>query len=211
MKQAPRLSSGTGAAMPVWWRWVVVVMVVVMTGLGGLAWSAGQALADVPAQRQALILARALAYDRNLKARSGGKVVIAVLYLPGDGGSEKQRDEVVAAFKEAAKFKIQGLDVDVVALGFGDGAGLEQALGAGEVDALYLSSGLTASLKDIMDVARRKRVATMSGNDSYRQSGVSVLIVVKDNKPSLVVNLPASQAEGMDLSAELLELAEVIK
>ena len=40
---------------------------------------------------------------------------------------------------------------------------------------------------------------------------VAIGVVTKDGKPTLLVNLPGSKAEGMDISAEVLRLAEVIK
>jgi hypothetical protein len=176
-----------------------------------LCFTPSAAHADVPAQRQALILARALAYDRNLKSRVGDTLTIGILFLAGNASSEKQRDEISSAFQETAKFKIQGLDVLTVNIPLSTPANLEATFRDQGVDALYLTDGLSDDLPAIIDLTRRVHISSMSNSEAYRTEGVSLLILVKDNKPTIVVNLSASRAEGMDLSAELLGLAEVIK
>ena len=52
---------------------------------------------------------------------------------------------------------------------------------------------------------------TVTGTESYLGQGLAVAIVNRFNKPKIVVNLPASEAEGSDLDARLLALAEVLR
>ncbi len=43
------------------------------------------------------------------------------------------------------------------------------------------------------------------------QRGVSLGVFLTDGVPKLIVNLRSAQVEGLDLSADLLALAEVIR
>ena len=180
----------------------------------GLVWFAPAVTAladDVPSDRQAMILARALAYDTKLKDRVGETLTIAVLYRQGDSDSEDVRDDMVKAFEKTAKLKVQGLPMNVVTIAFSDGASLEASITRAEVDAIYLSSGLDGGLREIISVARKKDISTLSGQKKYIEAGVAIGVVLQKRKPSIMVNLPATQAEGMNLMSDLLKLAKVIR
>ena len=86
---------------------------------------------ELPARNQALLLLRVLAYDRNLAQRANGAVTVAVVFRPGDRGSEERRAALLAAFEEVARdVVVAGLPVKVEAIPFRDAADFEARLEA---------------------------------------------------------------------------------
>lgn len=165
---------------------------------------------DVPPDRQVLILARALAYDRNLKDRAGSAVTIGLVYKEGNSESKSQMQDVSSAFGSVKKLKVSGLPIKTIALAYGTDD-LESIIANEGVDAVYLCSGLANDLDSITALTRQKQIASLADDYVYAKQGVSIVVVADGQKASLVINLKASKAEGLDLSSELLELAEVIK
>ena len=89
-------------------RRLAVALCVVVT-----LWSrpASAEMAEVPADRAALILMRALAYDRKLKDRAGDELDLAVLVRAGDPKSKAHGEDVYAAFKALEEHTVAGLPV----------------------------------------------------------------------------------------------------
>lgn len=165
----------------------------------------------VPADRMVAILSRALAYDRNLAARAGQTVVVAVLYAPNDPTSARVGDEVRSAFKGLEKLKLQGKPFQVLAAPYTGIAATGDLVEKNGVDALFLGPGLDADLAAISAYARGRKLTTMTGEDTYLQKGVALGVLVEEGKPRIVVNLNASREEGASFSSELMQLAKVIK
>jgi len=180
------------------------LVVLVTLGANGPAHAA-----DVDIGRQALVLARALAYDRNLPDRAGPSVGVGILYVSGSGDDESKA--VHAAFSALSAVKIGGLPVEVTLIPWKSADALTGSIDTSGVDALYVCSDLTEKLDDIKGVSQAKSVLTIAGERKYVEAGLSMGVFDKAGEPKLAVNLPASKAEGASFSAELLRLADVIR
>lgn len=160
---------------------------------------------DEVSTRHVAILTRALAYDRDLKARAGDLVTIAVVYKPGSPDA----DRVVSTFKEIERLTLQGLPVRVVSVPVS--ADLASKLRSEKASAAYLVDGLDDSLDTVLGVSRQNKVVTMTTRESYVQRGASVAVVMAGGRSKLVVNLKASRAEGAKFSSDLLAVATVLR
>jgi len=184
-------------------------------GLGALALllvSSSASAADLPLNYQAIFLLRILAYDRNLKSRAGDSVNILAVYQDGNDASDSTKSEMIRAVTKIAKdTQVAGLSVRINSVAFSDVAGLEEAIGNAHAAALYLCPGLDGSVGAISDLARRRSVLTFTGVEPWVRQALSIGLVARDSKPAVVVNLPASKAEGADLDPALLRLAEVLR
>ena len=178
-----------------------------------IAWVAPRvALADsVGPDKQAVILARALAYDDNLRNRAGDSLVIAVLFKPGAGGSESAADGMVRAFKALEGVKVQNLPMHVLKLAYGSRDALHGAVGAQGIDAVYVCPGLEGDQGAIRDESRRDHILTIASREEQMNAGLSLGVFQFDGKTTITVNLPASKEEGAAFSSELLRLARVIR
>jgi hypothetical protein len=167
--------------------------------------------ADIPPERQALILTRALSYDNNLRSRAGDSVVVAVLYRAGNGASEAMADGAVRAFKALENVKIQDLPFRAVKLAFTNKDGLKAAISAQGVDAVYACVGLEGDIGAIKEVSHKDHVLSIGSREEFVQGGLSLGVFLTEGKATITVNLQASRDEGAALSSELLRLAHVLR
>lgn len=178
--------------------------------LGVLEGAPAEAAADVPPMQQSLLAFRVLAYDRNLKTRAGDVATIAVVYKVGQEASESTRDKIASALVEAAKTTdISGLAVKVIQVGYATAADLDKIATSQRLAAAYICPGLSAEIESISKVTRKHSVLTVTAAEKYVDSGLGIGLIKRGQKPTVLVNLPAARAEGTDLDAALLSLAEV--
>jgi hypothetical protein len=170
-----------------------------------LAASLARAGEDVPIEQQAVILLRALAYDRNIAVDAGGTVDVAVLAHVGD----KSVDRTLAAFRALEKNTCGGLPVHVHALYYG---GADEVAGklAG-MDALYVTAGAEADLPAIVALARAQHVTTFGAKQSFVEHGLGLGVFVIADKPTILVNVAAAKAEGAQFASELFKIAQAVK
>ncbi|PYP39871.1 MAG: hypothetical protein DMD43_09830 [Gemmatimonadetes bacterium] len=78
------------------------------------------------------------------------------------------------------------------------------------VSLLYLTSGLS-DLDELIRFSQASRITSATGVRSYVEKGVAVGIGVRQDKPEILINLPASRSEGSEFDASLLRIATVLK
>ena len=167
---------------------------------------------DLPPRNTALLVLRALAYDRKLKERAGSEVRILVIFQAGNQPSETAKADLTSALEDAAReTTVFGLPVRVSALAYTDAAGLEAAIKADHISAVYVCLGVTSHASSIAEVTRRRSALTFSGSEESVKTALSVGLITRGTKPTLLVNLAASKAEGAALDPALLRVAEVIR
>jgi hypothetical protein len=167
--------------------------------------------ADLPAEKQAFFLARAITYDTNLKDRAGASVNIGILAKKGNPDSEKMADTVTKAFLPLEATTMLGLPVRLKRLAFAGRDALEKGVREAGIDTLYVCISLDDDLADIVAVARRNRVLTVASQEAYIKHGLSLGVFSIHGKNSILVNLEASRQEGVAFGLDLLRLATVIK
>ena len=164
------------------------------------------------ADQRVKTLMRVLAYDRLLEARQeGGKIFIAVLFLPDAKASVAEKDEVIAALGGLGALKVKGFGVSYAAVPYTDPGALKSGMGGRRAAAIYVCGGLTDALGDIRKLAAQAKIATMSGSEPFTQSGLAFAVVEKGGKNQIVVNLNAAKSQGLDLDASLLGIATVLR
>ena len=165
----------------------------------------------VPASSRALLLLRALAFDRKLPAKLGENVVVAIGYRKGNSSSESCQKEMSTALEAAAaKSTVAGKPVKAASVPYSAGS-FQSDLEAAKAVSLYLCPGLEDELPSIVKLTRSRSLLTFTGQESYVDAGVSIGFVLRGTKAAIVVNLPAAKAEGADLDAALLTRSEVRK
>ena len=190
-----------GAFRRIGWACVIVVCL----------WARVSRADTVSPDKQAVILARALAYDDNLRGRAGDSLVVAVLFKAGAGGSESTADGMVRAFKAIEGVKVQNLPLRVVKLAYTGKDALHGAVTGQGIDAVYVCPGLEGDQGGIRDESRRDHIITIASREEQLNSGLSLGVFSFDGKTTITVNLPSSKDEGAAFSSELLRLARVIR
>ena len=166
---------------------------------------------DLPPGKQAVFLARVIAYDANLPARAGSAVNIAILAKRGDKESEKMSETMVTAFTSLESTTLVGLPVKVVRMYFAGREALERSVRDGGIDTIYVCSGLDASLAEIKSVSRQRKVLTVGSQEGHLKLGLSLGVFDMGGKNTIMVNLDASREEGVAFSPELLRLVTVVR
>ncbi len=177
----------------------------------GLAFAGPVRAQDVPAERQVLILTRALAYDDEIKGRAGDDVTVAVVSKPGNPASDAMSTAVAKAFRGIGGIKVQGLSLKIIQLPFASGPALQAAASGQSIDVFYICVGLEADLPAIIETTRKRRAVSIGSREDQVQRGLALGVFQIEGKPTIVVNLPAAKAEGSAFSSDLLRLAKVIK
>jgi len=167
--------------------------------------------AELPAGKQAIFLARAIAYDANLKARAGPTVNIAVLARKGDKESERMADSLGKAFAPLESATMVGLPVKTMRVYFGGRDALDRVVRESGIDTLYVCSGLDESLSDIKAVTRARKVLTVASSEAQLRLGLSLGVFDIDGKKTIIVNIEANREEGVAFGPELLRLATVVR
>ncbi len=193
---------------------VVVIVALLMITCGLLkavrpraAWAQGTAPAP-----EANWLLRILAYDRNLKQRAGEQVTLALAYSDGDPASARACAELlreiqaIPGHEQVATMPLRVLVVPLLEVGSFAARLIQE-----RVAAVFVCPGLSGRIGQISYIARRRHMLSISGNEEDLRGGVSIALRKRDDRHSVVINLPASRAEGADLDAALLRVAEVIQ
>lgn len=168
--------------------------------------------ADVPVQIQALLFLKALAYDHNIKDRANKTVQVAILYKPGAAESERAAQGIHAAMSDAAKkSNVAGMPLTVMTLPYQGPQDLDRQMARLGTTALFVCPELGSAIPYVAAVTRKRHVLSGGGGEDYARAGLTIAFTVQGNKPALLVNLPASRAEGLALDSGLLRVAHVIK
>jgi len=183
----------------------------VSIALAGFLLAHGSFGGELPPGKQAIFLARVIAYDGNLKGRAGPAVNIAVLTKKGDKDSEAMSEAIMKAFTPLESATLLGLPVKVVRIFFSGREALERAVREDGVDTLYVCSGLDANLAEIKNVSRQKKVLTVASQEGHLKLGLSLGVFDVGGKNTILVNLDASREEGVAFGPELLRLATVVR
>lgn len=166
---------------------------------------------DIPVDRQASILVRTLAYNRNLKAMAGDEFVLAVVHQRSNSASEACGRDAANAFRGFEKFVMEGLPFRVAPITYESSAALRQTMTRDGVDAVYVCGGLDADLETIATIAKETRAISIGAVRDYVSQRLALGVFMIDGKPRILVNLPESKREGADFGADFLRLATLVE
>ena len=186
---------------------VSVLIIALLVGLTGLTAQEIQ----VPIGVQVPIFIKILAFDRRLEEKAGDEILIGVLYQHKYMRSNLAKDAIISELKKLGHLRVQGLPVRYTAIDFTDKRSLERTIDAKGIDVLYVTPLRAVDPGEITAVTRKKKVLTFSAIPEYVESGLSVGLGVRGEKPRIVVNLRAAEAEGSAFSSRLLRLAQIIR
>jgi hypothetical protein len=153
----------------------------------------------VPPQVQAAIIAKLWQFDHNFVPH--GPLTLAVLY------QSKVRSSFVAAHDLCHEFEAAHLPVRCV---FIDVESDATPLPLQGIDAAYIAPLRAINVEALFGLMRVKRIRTVTAVDEYVPAGAAVGLSLRGDHAEIVVNLPASRAEGADFSAQLLKLARIV-
>lgn len=170
----------------------------------------GYAEDHAPEVRRAAIFLRALAFDRNLGARAGTRVVLAVVVARGRA-QEPELAVFLGALRDLQKLTVKALPFEVVTLEATDAATLEKALAEAHASALLVGPGLAAQVPELLEVTRRRKALSMAWGPEELAKGVCLGVAFEGPRPRIQVSLPSCAAEGVAFESQMLDLAKVTR
>jgi TonB family protein len=165
----------------------------------------------LPVKTRVAILLKALTYDHNLKTRCSGGLRIGVVGLAGNETSMSIATETYKEVMSKSSKKVSGLSISATQITAASAADIQSAVNDNNLNNLYFAPGLEPMMNAALKLSRKKKILTMSGESGHDQSGVAVIVVMRDKKPKILVNTEAATQQGAALDARLLRLAEVIQ
>ncbi len=183
---------------------------------GALAVSPGRAAAQdtpVPVDVQVQIMVKILNFDRKLPQRLGGRLVVGVLYQGRYRTSANVGGEVcrtLLALPKAGLGALESLQISCLAIDLDLAHDLAATLRREQIQVLYVSPLRAFRLEELVAMSRAAQITTLTGVPRYVETGLAIGVDMKGDRPEIVINLPASRAEGADLNAQVLKLARVV-
>ena len=163
----------------------------------------------VPSSLQAAIFYKVLAYDYNIQNKSGSDITIVVIT---DGKSAGQKGALSAGFNKLSGQKLGSKTIRIIAIAVAGAGELESKIQSAGGDIAYLADGSSDQVvAKLLQVAQANRISTLCGSEDLTKKGFAIGLTVEGGKPKIVINLSASQKQGMKLSSKVLRLAKVIK
>jgi hypothetical protein len=175
----------------------------------------------VPVSVQVPLFMKILTSDRNLKTRAGKEIVVGIIYREKFRQSLNVKDEFLKFVEQNNIKKFNDIPIRFVPIDIGDGSNLKDTISrysqspategnGNNVDILYVTPVRVLEIKTITDISRTQKILTLTGVPEYVESGLSVSIGIRAEKPLIIINLLGAKSEGAGFSSQLLKLAKVL-
>lgn len=179
----------------------------------GFAVALGGARAEevsVPVALQVDLLAKVVAYDRNLPERAGGRVVSLIVVKESDGESVRAGAQARTAFQQ--KDTLAGLPHAEEVVGFTTAARLAVACKARQASIVYVAPGFSDDeVLGIVAALDGAGVMTATAVARFVSKGLTLGFDLVAGKPKLLFSLPQATRQGVALSANVLSLMTVYR
>jgi len=165
----------------------------------------------VPVEVQAPIFLKVVTFEKRIADAKGQDFVLGVVYQSGYRLSVAVKDRFVDfAGREAANGPAGRL-LRIVPLDLDGKESLDAMIRRAGVAALYVAPLRAFDVAEIAAVTRRNGVLSLTGVPAYVEAGLSITLMLNQDRPRIVVNLAAARAEGAELAAALMNLATVFQ
>jgi hypothetical protein len=164
----------------------------------------------VPAPMQASLFTKILTFDRNLKARAGRELRIGVLYQKKVRSSLEAQEEFLRAMCGDPGRRIDGLPLNCVAIEWTSAPEVEATLLRKGIRVLYVAPLRAVAIEEIVAISRAHKITTLTGVPEFVEKGIALGLMLRAERPLILVHLTAARAEGADFNSQLLKLARVL-
>ena len=137
---------------------------------------------------------------------------IVVAYQPSSEASTEDALRLHAMLTTRDHVTVSDLRVSSSLLPFVSSAQFRAGFEAAGGDTVFLCTDMDDQVASVVSVSRDMNALSMSFQEDVLRAGTALAIVLDpDGRHRILVNLPASRAEGVAFSPALLELAEIVR
>jgi hypothetical protein len=165
----------------------------------------------VPHDVRVAVLFKVLTYDKNLKTRSLGKVRIGIVSLQENARSQSDARKMMQAIHASPNRTIKGLPILATSIVLPNAEDLAQQIDKHDLNHVYLSPGLDAILPAVLVTARRESIPLLTGEETYVRAGAALGVVLRNNRPRILIHAEGAKAQGAQFDARVLRLADVLQ
>jgi hypothetical protein len=158
--------------------------------------------APIPAGVQLLLFSKIWMFDRAVAEKD--PIVMAVLFQSTFRASAEAKNQLMGAVRAG------GGRIRCVPVALDDVKRVSQELEHVTADVFYVTEMRGVDIRDVVRVSRARNIKTVTVVAEYVDAGVAIGLQVRNDKPMIVVNRNAAEAEGSDLTAQLLRSATII-
>lgn len=161
----------------------------------------------VPLRNQALLMAKVAQYDRSLVARPGPRPVLIV--KTGNAASARNAQGIAAELQSIDK--IAGATHRDSLVEFVSASELRKRIENESAQLIYFCTGLEDQLPAIANELAGLTILTVGAGPTYPTRGAVIGFDVQSGRVQLLVNLKQAQRQNVQLHAEFLKIAKVIR
>lgn len=163
---------------------------------------------EVPIPIQIELMTRVLRYDRNAAARMGDRGELLILRRPGD--PESTRGAIQARAELGRVAELVGAPLRVTEHAYVDRGKLMQTCDENRTALVLLMPGLSDVVPDLAQGFAGKNILTVSLLADDVPRGIVLGFTLVSSRPAILIHLAQARRQGVDFSARLLALAEVV-
>jgi len=157
--------------------------------------ASSSAASEVDPDLAAKIIVKVLSMDQGLESRANGGIVVVV------SGSD-------AAFDAFSQLKGQ-------AIAKGSSLAVSKVVKASgmppSVKPTVLFCGSACDPAGVVSYSQSQKVLSVTNVENHVESGIALGVGIEDNKPKILLNLQASDAEGISWNPNILKIARKVK
>lgn len=166
---------------------------------------------EVPVGQQFSIFMKILECNRGFETHDDSVFTFGIIYQSGNKKSLNTHDELMGIISKSPRIIINKIPVKFIAIDLSHNTDLAGALTALKIDIVYVTPLRACNIEDLSAIFAVHKILTFTGVPSYLESGLAVSIANHGGKPQIVINLPASKAEGVNFSSQILKLARIME
>jgi hypothetical protein len=166
---------------------------------------------DVPMDVQIPLFSKILTYDRTLSSRTGGHIVLCILYQGSFKGSYSAKDNFLKTISTSQLIILGGVPFNIALIDLDVTTDINHTFHSLNANVAYITPLRAYDIDMILEPARDNKIITLTGVSAYADLGVSVAIGTQNQRPQILINLPSARAEGAEFNSNFLKLVRVLQ
>jgi hypothetical protein len=179
-----------------------------------LFWATAEAVMcqsmTVPADIQASVIPKILLMNKNLRSDYNRKVKLVILYSGKQRNSEWVMNELTRSL-ESDSYQYSDIINEIIPVDLSNESNLEDILKDPDIAAVYITPLRGIDIGRIASLCKEYKKMTIGGIPSYNDYGVTVTFDSRNNKLLININTEAAKEEGVQFSAHLLKIANIVR
>lgn len=187
---------------------IILLYIFLISSFSGISYS--QEI-SVPINNQLQIFNKIIFSNKKFNVKEGNSIEGCIIYQKKHRLSSELKSQVLSFFEENKNLKELGnIKINFHILSIENENTLDNYLGSKKVDIVIVTPLRAVDIEQLAKVTRKHKVLSFSFIPEYIESGLSVGVGSKAERPQILINLKASKEEGVDFSSQLLKLSRIV-